>query len=537
MKLKLRPYQQECVDLIDHLNRGSYLCVLATGLGKTVIFSHIKRKGKMLILSHRDELVHQPIKYFDCPCGIEQAGVFSNGEEVVSASVQSLVRRLERFDPKEFDIIITDEAHHCVASTYRKIYDYFKPRLHIGFTATPNRADKVGLREVYDKIIYKKDIRWGIENNYLSNIDCITVDIGFDLSNVERNRNDFVTSKLDKVVNTKEYNRRVAEVYQEYAVGQTLIFTTSIDHANNLAELIPGSVAVSSKTPLEERKQILIDFQQRKVRCLINCLLFTEGTDLPLVETIIIARPTTNQSLYMQMVGRGVRLHPDKKVLRLIDCVGASGRNKLCTAPSLFGLDVSYLDRNKRNRLNGLITDMDDKLQSYSKSVKVWIENIHRVDLFVKEERLDFRDLNFRLNHDSSLSISYGDGGFIITPPDERGLVMIQHLYNGQYANDEPLETQRAIDLIYNTLCRYKMDKKSLWSKKRIKHWGNQPATDKQKRFILSLLNSESIQGTVDLDGVDLDSITKQEAGTIIDHLNYLCCVEANKSRKKNMFV
>ena len=109
MAYVLRPYQQECVDVIDNIDPGSYLVVLATGLGKTMIFSHIKRKGRVLILSHRDELVRQPAKYYECSFGIEKAGEVSHGEEVVSASVQSLIHRLDRFQPDDFDTIITDE--------------------------------------------------------------------------------------------------------------------------------------------------------------------------------------------------------------------------------------------------------------------------------------------------------------------------------------------------------------------------------------------------------------------------------------------
>lgn len=110
MELKLRDYQQECIEIINGLESGSYLVAVATGLGKTVIFSHIKRRGRMLILSHREELVWQPKKYFECTYGVEQAEHHSSGEEVVSASVQSLVRRLDSFAPDEFDIIITDET-------------------------------------------------------------------------------------------------------------------------------------------------------------------------------------------------------------------------------------------------------------------------------------------------------------------------------------------------------------------------------------------------------------------------------------------
>lgn len=199
----LRDYQQECVDIIDHTESGSYLVAVATGLGKTVIFSHIKRRGKMLILSHREELVWQPKKYFDCSFGVEQSKIHSNGEDVISASVQSLVRRLKNFSPDEFDIIVTDEAHHAVAETYRKIFDYFKPRLHVGFTATPNRADNIKLGAIYSKIIFQRDLKWGIKNGYLSDIRCMTVDIGYDLSDVHKQHTaiplEIKTSSLIKI--------------------------------------------------------------------------------------------------------------------------------------------------------------------------------------------------------------------------------------------------------------------------------------------------------------------------------------------------
>lgn len=103
----LRPYQEECVSLIDRAQSGKHLIAMATALGKTAIFSHIKRNGRVLILSHRDESVRQPEKFYDCPFGIEKADETSHGEEVVSASVQTLSRdaRLQKFAPDEFDSI------------------------------------------------------------------------------------------------------------------------------------------------------------------------------------------------------------------------------------------------------------------------------------------------------------------------------------------------------------------------------------------------------------------------------------------------
>ncbi len=147
-KLELRPYQKECINAVPE--RGRFLIQMSTGLGKTFCFSRIPRKGKVLILSHRDELVRQPIKYYDVPVGIEQGIHKSNGEEIVSASVPSLVRRVTRFKRDEVDMVIVDEAHHASANSYQKIIEHFNPRLLLGFTATPNRAAK-GLEWMWKK--------------------------------------------------------------------------------------------------------------------------------------------------------------------------------------------------------------------------------------------------------------------------------------------------------------------------------------------------------------------------------------------------
>ena len=117
--MRLRDYQQECVDLINSKEAGRYLIVMATGLGKTAVASHIKRRGRLLFLSNRDELVRQPEKYYDCSFGVEKAGEHASAEEVVSASVQTLCKdnRLKRWKPDTFHTIIIDEAHHAAAES------------------------------------------------------------------------------------------------------------------------------------------------------------------------------------------------------------------------------------------------------------------------------------------------------------------------------------------------------------------------------------------------------------------------------------
>lgn len=326
----LRPYQQECLDVIARQAPGAYLCRLATGLGKTVIFTHLPRQGRMLILSHREELVHQPLKYFTCKTGVEQGAEHAPQDaEVVSASVQSLGHRLDRYAPDAFDIIVVDEAHHAAAKSYRKLLDYFTPRLLLGFTATPNRADGARLNDVFSKIIFDKDLRWGIQQGYLSDIICKRVNIGYDLRGVHTSRGDYAPGELAEAMEGTA--DAIAEAYRRLAHGATLIFAVNVAQCHEIAKRIPGAEVVTGETP--NRSEIIARFTAGEIPCLVNCMVFTEGTDIPRVETVIIARPTQSDGLYTQMVGRGLRLYPGKECLTLIDCVGVTGKASLCTAP------------------------------------------------------------------------------------------------------------------------------------------------------------------------------------------------------------
>ena len=205
--ITLREYQKECVDLIDSKQSGRYLIQMATGLGKTATFTHINRKGRVLVLAHREELITQPIKYYDCPVGIEMASNTSNDEDVVIASVQSLAHRLQKFKKDEFDTIIIDEAHHAAATTYMRILDYFEPRLVLGFTATPNRGDKQRLDHIFQEIIFQRDLRWAIENGYLTDIYCLRVNVGYDISKVARRMGDFAVGELEEAMNQEAANK------------------------------------------------------------------------------------------------------------------------------------------------------------------------------------------------------------------------------------------------------------------------------------------------------------------------------------------
>lgn len=499
MEFNLRDYQKECINLVDNLQQGSYLLVLATGLGKTVIFTNFKRKGKVLVLVHREELVTQAKSKFNCSVGIEMGKHSSNGEDVVIASVQTLINRLEKFPKDYFDMIIIDEAHHTGAKSYKDILNYFTNRLTIGVTATPNRSDNVRLDDVFQKIIYEKDIKWAIKNKYLCDIECIRVNLGYDISKVACRLGDYATNELDKQINTNAINKGVKEAYEKYAKGQTLIFATTVEHSKNIAELIPGAVAVTADT--KNRAEIIDKFTKREIPVLVNCMIFTEGTDIPLVETVMIARPTRNSSLYTQMVGRGLRLYPGKEKLKLIDLVGTTGKANLCTAPSLIGIDISNIPEHKKQEIQGDLFDLPEIAQRESDCPESWIKNIQYVDLWAKEQEYNLHNINLFKMPNGDLVLNLKKKRFIIPCPDE----LCQVTYNFK-----EMKMQDAIDLVFNELLNNYADQKYIWDKNAIKSWGRSPASLKQKQMINRIFK-----------GYDTSTLTKIEANQILNRLFY----------------
>ena len=499
MNIQLRNYQQECIELIDKLEPGSYLIQMATGCGKTATFTNIKRKGRVLVLAHREELVTQPIKYYNCPVGIEMANNKSNGEEVVIASIMSLTHRLNKFKPDDFDLIIIDEAHHAAAKSYKKILEYFRPRLILGFTATPNRGDKVRLDDVFQKIIFQKDLKWAIKNKYLTDIYCMRVNIGYDISGVAKRMGDFAPSELEEALDTDVLNKAIAEVYKKYAKGQTLIFATSVKHCEDIAKEIPGAVAVTAET--KNREELIKKFTNREIPVLVNCMIFTEGTDMPLVETVMIARPTQNSSLYTQMVGRGLRLYPGKEKLTLIDLVGTTGRANLCTAPTLLGIDLETVPKVKQEEIEGDLFDLPEIVQNLADCPESWIRNIEIVNLWAKEQQYETHNVNWFKMPNGDMVLQLKNRRLIIPCPNELGETTL---------NNQKVKLQEAFDRAYEYLIENYSEQRYLWDIAIVKKWGKSQATEKQKNMISRMYRN-----------FDTSELTKSEASQILNRLFY----------------
>jgi superfamily II DNA or RNA helicase len=336
--------------------------VLPTGCGKTVVFSRVAearvRLGRrVLVLAHRTELIEQGRRRMladtqldESDVGIEQGDRRAlDGHRVVVGSVQSLRgARLKKYDPASFQTIIVDEAHHAPATTYRAIFEHFAGAERLGVTATPDRLDGAGLGRFFKAAAYVYEIRDAIGERYLVPVRARMVFIeSIDLSRVRTTAGDLNEGDLETVMLDERALHGIAKPAVELTGERpTLVFAANVAHARALADTINGyapgqAVAVDATTDAAVRRQTLKDYERRQFRFLVNCALYTEGVDLPLVGAIVMARPTESRALYAQMAGRGTRLlgrtweeslAAGKSDCLILDMVGNAGRHRLVCA-------------------------------------------------------------------------------------------------------------------------------------------------------------------------------------------------------------
>lgn len=379
----LRDYQREALDaVVDGFlssTRRRPLVVLPTGSGKTVFFAALlqhprlaawlsdfpERARKMLVLAHREELLDQaaakiaianPDLFVEVEQADRRATVFA---DVVVASVQSIVRRLARFDASDYRVVVCDEAHHASAPTYIQVLEHFgvlpikdqpptnRDALFVGVTATPKRSDAVGLEHVFDGVAYHRTIRWMIERDYLCPIRALQVQTDTSLDAVATRQGDFAVGQLAETVNTPARNLLIAEAWRRHAEGRkTIAFAVDVDHAHALAtafrETGVRAESVSGETPKDQRADLLARFKRGDVDVISNCMILTEGFDEPSVSCILHARPTKSGLLYQQMTGRGLRPSPGKDDCLILDFADLAGRHSLCTAADLVGLPPQF---------------------------------------------------------------------------------------------------------------------------------------------------------------------------------------------------
>ena len=367
----LRPYQTAARDAVyrSWVDHRSTLLVLATGAGKTVVAGAVLRErashGRILWLAHRTELLQQAAdtlrNRMGLECELEKAEsraikmLCLGGAPGVVGSVQTLRgKRLSGWDRDAFDTIVFDEAHHATAQGNRKILEHFPRAKVLGLTATPDRGDKVGLGAVFDDVAYEYGLRDAIRDGWLVPIVHTTFQVDdIDLRDVRTVAGDLSQSQLASKLESTKVHLQIAEpTIAESGDRPTLVFCVSVRQAEGLAAVFHHDCGVPAayicgKTPPDIRAERLAAFRRGDLRVLVNVGVLTEGTDLPLVSCIAVARPTKSRALYAQIIGRGSRAtvdlsegrtaeerqmliaHSEKPDCRVLDFAGNAGKHRL----------------------------------------------------------------------------------------------------------------------------------------------------------------------------------------------------------------
>lgn len=343
-------YQEEVLEKleVERTIHNSYknLVVAATGTGKTVIsaFDYKRFKvnnpsSKLLFVTHRREILKQSMNTFQ---GILKDnnfgelwfdGIEPNNNEHLFASVQTLNNRLKNINlsPDYFDFIIIDEVHHIKAKTYRPILEYFKPEILLGLTATPERRDGGDiLKDFNSRIAAEIRLPEALNKKLLCPFQYFGVTDSIDLTNVKWENGRYVSSELtglytandrrvnEIITNLKKYVNDINEVT---AIG----FCVTIEHAEFMAEkfnLVGLKAEFLTSKNSDNRDRIREQLKNKKINYLFVVDIFNEGVDIPEIDTVLFLRPTESLTVFLQQLGRGLRLSEGKDCLTVLDFVG-----------------------------------------------------------------------------------------------------------------------------------------------------------------------------------------------------------------------
>lgn len=369
MTFELRGYQQGLVAGIHETWSAGHrrvAAVMATGGGKTrtamaLVAASASRASPVLWIAHRTELISQAIDTARAGAPGRSIGRLQGrdkqvGGDIVVGSVQtcSTENTLRLLRRRAWGLIVIDECHRGSAPTYVRIlrelgaYAPEGPRV-LGITATLDRADGAALGEVFEAVAEPRigliDLIRHPDGPYLVPPRGVRVRIaGLELSKVKRTAGDYNAGALGQAMSDALAPQRIVEAWSEHCKGvQTLAFLPTVamsqEQAAAFADAGVAVVHLDGTTPASVRGKALADFRSGAITVICNVDLFTQGTDLPSIECVIMGRPTSSTPLYQQMVGRGLRTYPGKRFCWVLDFTGVTGKHRLATLVNLDGAD------------------------------------------------------------------------------------------------------------------------------------------------------------------------------------------------------
>lgn len=332
MKFKLRPYQEDIVYTALNSESRNTLISAATGSGKTICFSFIikallEEGKKVLVLAHRSNLIQQAYDKLKLSTGIE-ASIYCASlgskrmDDITIASIQSIAHYHHEFN---FDVVIIDEVHRVPPMDQKSQYCEVINKLNckvIGLTATPYRLSEgyiYGEGKLFTQLDYEIGIKQLIDEGYLTKfVHHVTQKL--DLKDIKKSAGDYNVGELsEEMVKTVHLDNMKRDI-DEYASDRKhiIIFCVTIDHAEKVKEML-GGVIVHSKMKMADRIEALASFDRGEHRYLINVAVLIEGYDCTIIDCVLQARPTKSPALYVQQIGRGLRLHEGKEDCLILD--------------------------------------------------------------------------------------------------------------------------------------------------------------------------------------------------------------------------
>lgn len=313
------------------------IIIMPTGTGKTFLSALDAKRmgGPVLFIVHRLDILKQSMNAYqqvwpDASTGILTGEQQENEEdcEVLFASKDKLRQpdQLSRFSTDYFRYIVIDEVHHGQSPTYQEIITHFQPVFMLGMTATPDRTDRKDIFELFHyKKVYEISLPEVIDRGLLVPYTYYGLTDDIDYSKIKRNGNRYKVSDLEKHLIIPERNEAILREYQEKGEGDKAIgFCVSIKHANRMAEIFSenGIIAESIHSEKENRDELLEKFRQDQIQVAFTVDLFNEGVDFPNVRVLLFLRPTESKTVFLQQLGRGLRLCAGKDRVRILDFIG-----------------------------------------------------------------------------------------------------------------------------------------------------------------------------------------------------------------------
>lgn len=386
---KLRPYQQEAMGALAKDLADGMRCLgisLPTGTGKTHIMAELGKMGadgiapydgpgRVLYLLHRDTLVEQTEQKLrqtvtqGTSVGVLKALRNETGAQIIIASVHSLRTEGRRAKLPPIKLVIVDEAHVSVSTTYKAVFERLGVGtpggpIMVGFSATWTRSDDTGLGDVWEKISYQRTIKWAVQNGHLVQPRAIQVGAGVDLADVRisRGSGDYRDDDLGKAVMLEELRDAVVAGFQKHDTGKpAVLFAPTVEAAEYFGDALRGAgvptAGLYGVTSRHERRLRFADHREGRTRVLTTCTALAEGWDCPPAGLGLLLRPTKHEGLFVQIFGRFLRPYPGKSEALLLDFVRATDNVKLRNAVDL----GSSIVRDSGDGLEELLDEEDER--------------------------------------------------------------------------------------------------------------------------------------------------------------------------------